>query len=86
MENMTGLTLPEVEQRRSAGQTNLAPQSKTKTVKQIIRDNVCTYFNLVFIVLAVMPLWHFPSLLHSLELKARCLAWNRLRSRLRISF
>ena len=49
-----GLTGAEVEARRQAGQSNRAPDPATKTVQQIVRDNVCTYFNLVFLVLAVM--------------------------------
>ena len=36
------------------GQTNQPPASQTKTTGEIVRDNVCTYFNLVFLVLAVM--------------------------------
>ena len=54
MESQQGLTAQEVERRRQAGQSNRAPQSATKTVGQIVRDNICTYFNLVFMVLAVM--------------------------------
>ena len=44
----------EVETRRAAGQTNQPPRSQTKTTGEIVRDNICTYFNLVFLVLAVM--------------------------------
>ena len=54
MESQQGLTAQQVERRRQAGQSNRAPQSATKTVGQIVRDNICTYFNLVFLVLAVM--------------------------------
>ena len=54
MESQQGLTAQQVESRRQAGQSNRAPQSATKTVGQIVRDNICTYFNLVFLVLAVM--------------------------------
>ena len=48
-----GLTAEEVERRRAAGQTNQPPHSATKTVGEIVRDNVCTYFNLVFLLLAM---------------------------------
>ena len=54
MDAQQGLSAREVERRRQAGQINHAPQSATKTVGQIVRDNICTYFNLVFMVLAVM--------------------------------
>ena len=54
MPSITGLTAAEVEVRRAAGQTNQPPKSQTKTTGEIVRDNVCTYFNLVFLVLAVM--------------------------------
>ena len=50
--SITGLTAAEVEARRTAGQTNQPPKSQTKTTGEIVRDNVCTYFNLVFLVLA----------------------------------
>ena len=52
-EPITGLTAGEVERRRAAGQTNQPPHSATKTVGEIVRDNVCTYFNLVFLLLAM---------------------------------
>lgn len=54
MQPQTGLTAAEVQARRAAGQTNQPPESPTKTVGQIVRDNLCTYFNLVFVILAVM--------------------------------
>ena len=54
MSSITGLTAAEVEARCAAGQTNQPPKSQTKTTGEIVRDNVCTYFNLVFLVLAVM--------------------------------
>ncbi len=51
-----GLTAAEVETRRAAGLTNCPPRSPTKTTGEIVRDNICTYFNLVFLVLALMLL------------------------------
>ncbi len=51
-----GLTAAEVESRRAAGLTNCPPRSPTKTTGEIVRDNICTYFNLVFLVLALMLL------------------------------
>ena len=52
-----GLTAAEVESRRAAGQINTPPQFPTKTTGEIVRDNICTYFNLVFLVLALMLLF-----------------------------
>ena len=54
MTSHQGLTAAEVAQRRQQGKVNRPPQSPTKTVGQIVRDNICTYFNLVFVVLAVL--------------------------------
>ena len=54
MNSLRGLSAAEVEQRRQQGKTNQPPQSPTKTVGQIVRDNLCTYFNLVFVVLAAL--------------------------------
>lgn len=54
MSSANGLTSAEVEARRRQGKVNHPPESPTKTVGQIVRDNLCTYFNLVFVVLAVM--------------------------------
>ena len=51
-----GLTAAEVESRRAAGLTNCPPRLPTKTTGEIVRDNICTYFNLVFLVLALMLL------------------------------
>ena len=56
MPSYHGLTAAEVETRRAAGQTNQPPRSQTKTTGEIVRDNICTYFNLVFLVLALMLL------------------------------
>ena len=47
MASITGLTAAEVEARRAAGQTNRPPQSQTRTTGEIVRDNICTYFNKV---------------------------------------
>ena len=54
MATFTGLSPAEVEQRRQQGKINRPPKSSTKTVGQIVRDNLCTYFNGVFVVLALM--------------------------------
>lgn len=57
MQQYRGLTAAEIEARRQAGQTNRPPQSPTKTTGEIVRDNICTYFNLVFLILALMLLF-----------------------------
>lgn len=48
-----GLTRAQADARVAAGLTNRAPQGSGKTEAQIVRDNVFTFFNLVFVVLAV---------------------------------
>ncbi len=52
----TGLTAAQVKQRREGGWANGAPQSASKTEKEIILENCLTFFNLVFVVLAVVLL------------------------------
>lgn len=49
-----GLSSRQVEERRESGWINRAVEPPSKTVKEIIRDNVFTYFNLIFLVLAVL--------------------------------
>lgn len=48
-----GLTAAQAEERRAAGLDNCAVASPTKTELQIVRDNIFTFFNFVFIALAV---------------------------------
>lgn len=47
-QNMSGLSTAEVEFRKKAGLSNERVDSSTKTVAQIIRSNVVTYYNLIF--------------------------------------
>lgn len=51
---MLGLTTREAEERKHQGLANEQVDSSTRTVKQIVKDNVFTYFNLIFTVLAVL--------------------------------
>lgn len=51
---MLGLTSREAEERMRQGLYNEAVNSSTRTVKEICKDNIFTYFNLIFTVLAVM--------------------------------
>ena len=50
----TGLTSSQVEQRIQAGEINKAVDDQFKTNKQIIRENLFTYFNLIFLVLSIL--------------------------------
>lgn len=49
-----GLTSEQVQERINDGYTNVSVESSSKTVKDIIYENVFTYFNLIFAVLAVL--------------------------------
>ena len=51
---MPGLSSREVDERIRQGLDNEQVNSSTRTVKQIIKDNVLTYFNLIFTVLGVL--------------------------------
>lgn len=48
-----GLTDEQVRQLHDAGWGNTAVESPTKSDRQIIRENIFTYFNLIFVILAV---------------------------------
>ncbi|MCL2401385.1 MAG: HAD-IC family P-type ATPase [Oscillospiraceae bacterium] len=48
-----GLTLEQARERLKNGYANIRPESAEKTVGQILRNNVFTYFNLVFTLLAL---------------------------------
>ena len=52
--NITGLTDEEVRQRVEKGLTNRADISTDKTTKEIVISNVFTYFNLIFLVIAIL--------------------------------
>lgn len=49
-----GLTDAEVEQRIEQGLTNHTDISTDKTIKEIVVSNVCTYFNLIFLVITIL--------------------------------
>ena len=49
-----GLTSDEVRERVEKGLTNHADISTQKTVGQIIKSNLLTYFNLIFFILTVL--------------------------------
>lgn len=50
----TGLTQAQVKERMEKGWSNAPVDSPSKTTKEIITSNVFTYFNLIFIVIAVL--------------------------------
>jgi cation-transporting ATPase E len=50
----TGLTSSQVEKHIQAGEVNKAVDDQFKTNKQIIRENLFTYFNLIFLVLSIL--------------------------------
>lgn len=49
-----GLNENEVAARENAGLVNKAEISTDKSVKEIIRSNTLTYFNLIFFIIAVL--------------------------------
>ena len=59
-----GLSTAQVEERIRTGNTNAAVKPPMKTTGEIFRDNICTYFNLIFGVLAVLVILvgHYKSL------------------------
>lgn len=50
----SGLNTAQVEERRRNGQVNAAVSSSTRTYSEIVKSNVFTYFNLIFVVLATL--------------------------------
>lgn len=48
---LTGLSAAEVRQRETEGKTNRSANPKTKSVGRIFRDNICTLFNLINVLL-----------------------------------
>lgn len=53
-DHQTGLTAQQVQEHRMRGWTNQPVDPPSKTTKEIIQENVFTYFNLIFLVLAVL--------------------------------
>ena len=51
---ITGLSEKEVRQRTAKGLSNRTSGSEEKTAKDIIKENVLTYFNLIFLVLGIL--------------------------------
>ena len=53
---LTGLSAREVEERIAAGKVNVNTELKTKSVRELVVENLCTVFNLINAVLAVLVL------------------------------
>ena len=51
---MQGLTSFEVKERQEAGLANVRVDTSTRTIGTIIKEQVFTYFNLIFVILAVL--------------------------------
>jgi cation-transporting ATPase E len=49
-----GLKENQVRQRMAEGLFNESAEPPSKTVRQIVRDNVFTYFNLIFLIIAIL--------------------------------
>ena len=47
-----GLTTAQVRKRIQAGQVNTPPESPTKTVKRIVLENLFSFFNIIFYIIA----------------------------------
>ena len=55
MDRLEGLSQGEVAEKDPRGQAKIRSQSRQKkSLGQIIRDNVFTYFNLIFLILAIL--------------------------------
>lgn len=54
VQDLRGLTSAEVEERRKRGLDNREIKAPSKSIKQIVVSNLLTYFNLVFLVIAIL--------------------------------
>src|SRR5574344_109011 len=50
----TGLSLEEVRERKRAGLVNVSVAAPSKTVNEIVRSNILTYFNFIFLIIAIL--------------------------------
>ena len=49
-----GLTKKQAEELYNQGKSNIPVEAPSKTIKEIVKDNICTYFNLVFLIIAIL--------------------------------
>ena len=70
-----GLTRQQVRERLENGYANTKPESAEKTFGQVIKDNVFTYFNLVFTLLAlcIVAVGSYKDLMFMTILLANCI-------------
>lgn len=54
VQDLNGLTREDVEERRRRGLDNREVEAPSKSVRQIVASNVLTYFNLVFLIIAIL--------------------------------
>ncbi|MDR0489918.1 MAG: cation-translocating P-type ATPase, partial [Oscillospiraceae bacterium] len=80
-----GLTRQQVRERLENGYANTKPDSAEKTVGQVLKDNIFTYFNLVFTLLAlcVIAVGSYKNLMFMTIIIANCIIGivQELRSR-----
>ena len=50
---LTGLSTAQVQQKKESGKQNLPPEKSTKSTSQILKDNICTLFNLFNVLIAI---------------------------------
>ncbi len=54
MTKLTGLSEAQARELYAQGKSNIPIEAPSKTVKEIVRENICTYFNLVFLIIAIL--------------------------------
>ena len=54
IDGQMGLTKEQVEERKAKGLTNEKVDSSTRTTAEIVKSNVFTYFNLIFLIIAIL--------------------------------
>ena len=69
---LRGLTSQEVQERKEKGLINTASTVKTKSVRQILYDNICTVFNIINVILfiALLCVGSYKNLLFMLVIAA----------------
>lgn len=53
-EEIKGLTNAQVKNLREAGKNNFSVKAPSKTIKEIVKENTFTYFNLVFLIISIL--------------------------------
>ena len=61
-DSQTGLTKGEVDERVAAGKINGEQTIRTKSVWQILRENIFTFFNFIFVALAIILAFFNPKI------------------------